>query len=105
MPRRSTLGPRSRNFGGSQVSQRWGGSTTWSSTLMIFGSSVIAAYCIQSSDDDARGPQGGDPLGADPDDVGEDLVGVLSHVGGARRRRQRAVDELHGERQHVGVEA
>src|ERR1700730_5456310 len=97
MPRRSTLGPRSRNFGGSQVSQRWGGSTTWSSTLMIFGSSVIVAYCIQSSDDHACGPQGGDPLGAVSNDVGEDFVGVLPHVWGARRRRQRAVDELHRE--------
>src|SRR5215471_851011 len=37
MPRRSTLGPRSRYRSGSQVSQTWGGSTTWSSTLMILG--------------------------------------------------------------------
>ena len=37
MPRRSTLGPRSRNRSGSHVSHTWGGSTTWSSTLMILG--------------------------------------------------------------------
>ena len=41
MPRRSALGPRSRKRAGSQVSQRCGGSTMWSSTLMIFGSGVV----------------------------------------------------------------
>ena len=34
-------GPRSRHFEGNHVCQTWGGSTTWSSTLMIFGSSRI----------------------------------------------------------------
>ena len=42
MPRRSALGPRSRKRAGSQVSHRCGGSTMWSSTLMIFGSGVRA---------------------------------------------------------------
>ena len=36
-PRRSTFGPRSRYFAGSHGSQTCAGSTTWSSTLMIFG--------------------------------------------------------------------
>src|SRR3954453_19848433 len=40
MPRRSERGPLSRYFAGSQVCQRWAGSTTWSSTLTIFGSSA-----------------------------------------------------------------
>src|SRR5262245_9288247 len=40
MPRRSAFGPRSRNRAGSHVSQRCGGSTTWSSTLMILGKSA-----------------------------------------------------------------
>ena len=41
-PRRSTLGPRSRKRAGSQVSHTCGGSTTWSSTLTIVGSSQLA---------------------------------------------------------------
>ena len=40
MPRRSTRGPRARKRSGSQRSQRCAGSTTWSSTLMILGSSA-----------------------------------------------------------------
>src|SRR5437764_15273373 len=40
----STCGPFSRYFSGSHVCQTCGGSTTWSSTLMIFGSSSIAPY-------------------------------------------------------------
>src|SRR3954454_9098337 len=40
MPRRSERGPFSRYLAGSQVCQRCGGSTTWSSTLTIFGSSA-----------------------------------------------------------------
>ena len=40
MPRRSTCGPRSRNFAGSHVCHRWAGSTTWSSTLTIRGISI-----------------------------------------------------------------
>src|SRR5215831_15600906 len=39
IPRRSTRGPRSRRLAGSQSRHRWAGSTTWSSTLMILGSS------------------------------------------------------------------
>src|SRR5436309_1684108 len=38
---RSTWGPFSRYFSGSHVCQTCDGSTTWSSTLMIFGSSSI----------------------------------------------------------------
>ena len=41
---RSTRGPRSRYFSGSQVCQTWGGSTTWSSTLMILGSAMEKGY-------------------------------------------------------------
>src|SRR6266498_3613209 len=41
IPRRSTLGPRSASLAGNQVFHRCAGSTTWSSTLMIFGSSAI----------------------------------------------------------------
>src|SRR5579863_3112664 len=37
---RSTRGPRSRYFSGSHVCHTWGGSTTWSSTLMILGSAM-----------------------------------------------------------------
>src|SRR3954463_697265 len=40
---RSMRGPCSRYFSGSHVCQTCDGSTTWSSTLMIFGSSSIAA--------------------------------------------------------------
>src|SRR5436190_14003416 len=40
---RSTWGPFSRYFSGSHVCQTCDGSTTWSSTLMIFGSSSIGA--------------------------------------------------------------
>src|SRR5262245_21275815 len=36
----SMRGPRSRNFSGSHFCHRCGGSTTWSSTLMILGSSI-----------------------------------------------------------------
>src|SRR5436190_10116879 len=41
---RSTWGPFSRYFAGSHVCQTCDGSTTWSSTLMIFGSSSIAGH-------------------------------------------------------------
>src|SRR4051795_4326790 len=40
MPRRSDFGPRSFHLAGSQVVQRCAGSTTWSSTLTIFGIST-----------------------------------------------------------------
>src|SRR4051794_20431660 len=40
MPRRSALGPRSFHRSGSQVRHRCAGSTTWSSTLTIFGIST-----------------------------------------------------------------
>src|SRR5206468_7266772 len=40
---RSTWGPFSRYFWGSHVCQTCDGSTTWSSTLMIFGSSSIGS--------------------------------------------------------------
>src|ERR1700722_7636552 len=39
---RSTRGPRSRHFFGSHVCHTWGGSTTWSSTLMILGSAMTS---------------------------------------------------------------
>ena len=39
---RSTRGPFSRYFSGSHVCQTWAGSTTWSSTLMIFGRSTAS---------------------------------------------------------------
>src|SRR5665213_552451 len=39
---RSTRGPFSRYFSGNQVCHTCAGSTTWSSTLMIFGSSIEA---------------------------------------------------------------
>src|SRR3974390_2430620 len=41
---RSTRGPRSRYFSGSQVCQTWGGSTTWSSTLMILANAMAPGY-------------------------------------------------------------
>src|SRR4051794_36872057 len=40
---RTIFGPRSRNLSGSHVCQTCGGSTTWSSTLMILGSSATTA--------------------------------------------------------------
>src|SRR5215831_16689420 len=40
---RSMRGPRSRIFAGSLSCQRCAGSTTWSSTLMIFGMSLTAS--------------------------------------------------------------
>src|SRR5258708_6086199 len=40
MPRRSTCGPAARCLAGSHRSKRCAGSTTWSSTLMILGSSA-----------------------------------------------------------------
>ena len=46
MPAVSGFGPRSWYFFGSQVSKRCAGSITWSSTLMIRGSSVTSVtFC------------------------------------------------------------
>src|SRR4051812_603713 len=49
MPRRTTFGPRSRYLAGSQRSNTCAGSTTWSSTLMIFGRSIRLAPCMSLS--------------------------------------------------------
>src|SRR5205807_3102683 len=49
---RSTWGPFSRYFSGSHVCQTCDGSTTWSSTLMIFGSSSIETYATARFDVD-----------------------------------------------------
>src|SRR5438874_4984276 len=49
---RSTWGPFSRYFSGSHVCQTCDGSTTWSSTLMIFGSSSIGAKATAGFDAD-----------------------------------------------------
>src|SRR5581483_8664712 len=49
-PCRSTRGPRSRNFSGSHVCHRWGGSTTWSSTLTMRGISGVAVLGLGGFD-------------------------------------------------------
>src|SRR4051794_25321185 len=51
---RSTFGPRSRHFSGNQVCQTCGGSTTWSSTLMIFGSSRMFSSALSATRSDMK---------------------------------------------------
>ena len=58
---RSTRGPRSRIEAGRRSCHKCGGSTTWSSTLMIFGSSVMLRPSVRSSSGSCCRPESKPP--------------------------------------------